>query len=472
MLGGSAEVRAFEPRFWPRVRLLMDAAVLIMAAAAAVLGATELNLSWKSRLVGAVYPLLVLVVLHVRGSHPNDRISAGVVEALAQILGVISLCAMLVIAIESILGVSHPVGLALRLWVFSIVYLGIARALLRSVRMQLLRDGKLATPTLVVGAGVIGEHLTRRLLENPLYGLLPVGLLDSDPLPRAESDDPAPVPLLDSSTLLLDAVTETGAQQVIVAFSSEPDAEFVEALEGCRRRGIEVALVPRMFELVNERSSLDFVGGVPLLSVRPTNPHGWQFAVKHTIDAAVAVLAVIVLSPLLAAIALAIRISSPGPVFFRQRRVGRDGHEFELLKFRTMTEPDPAASEFELLPGLAPGGVEGADRRTKLGRVLRSTSVDELPQLINVLRGDMSLVGPRPERPEFVELFAVEVDRYDGRHRVKSGITGCAQVRGLRGQTSISDRVEWDNFYIQNWSLSLDFKIMALTFAEVLRFRE
>jgi lipopolysaccharide/colanic/teichoic acid biosynthesis glycosyltransferase len=156
---------------------------------------------------------------------------------------------------------------------------------------------------------------------------------------------------------------------------------------------------------------------------------------------------------------------------FRQRRVGRDGHEFDLLKFRTMREPDPLGDGFELPEGVAPGGVEGEDRRTAVGRLLRDLSLDELPQLYNVLRGDMSLVGPRPERPEFVARFVRDVARYEDRHRVKSGITGWAQVHGLRGQTSISDRVEWDNYYIQNWSLRLDVRILALTVAEVLRFR-
>jgi len=172
----------------------------------------------------------------------------------------------------------------------------------------------------------------------------------------------------------------------------------------------------------------------------------------------------------MAVIAIAIRLSSPGPALFRQRRVGRDGHEFDLLKFRTMRPPQ-TTDEFAPRSGYAPGGVEGTDRRTRLGRFLRETSLDELPQLINVLRGDMSLVGPRPERPEFVKLFSTEVHRYEDRHRVKSGLTGWAQVNGLRGQTSIADRVEWDNYYIQNWSLRFDLRIIGLTIAEVLRLR-
>ena len=176
------------------------------------------------------------------------------------------------------------------------------------------------------------------------------------------------------------------------------------------------------------------------------------------------------MSPVLAVIAVAVKLTSSGPVLFHQQRVGRDGRTFDVLKFRTMIEA-PVPSSFQVGDGLAPGGVEGLDRRTPLGRVLRDLSLDELPQLYNVLRGDMSLVGPRPERPEYVVRFARDVARYEDRHRVKSGITGWAQVHGYRGQTSIADRVEWDNYYIQNWSIWLDLRIIFMTIAEVLRFR-
>jgi len=176
-----------------------------------------------------------------------------------------------------------------------------------------------------------------------------------------------------------------------------------------------------------------------------------------------------------------VRLSSKGPVVFRQRRVGRDGKVFGLYKFRSMrmkpgqTDPgDDEAGPIEYLVArnTAPGGVEGEDRRTAVGRVLRRTSLDELPQLVNVLRGEMSLIGPRPERPEFVELFGEGIVRYRDRHRVKSGITGWAQVHGLRGQTSIDERVEWDNYYIAHWSLGLDLKILMLTFIALFRAAE
>jgi lipopolysaccharide/colanic/teichoic acid biosynthesis glycosyltransferase len=198
---------------------------------------------------------------------------------------------------------------------------------------------------------------------------------------------------------------------------------------------------------------------------------GWQFAVKHSMDRGVALVALLVLVPLLLVIALAVRLSSPGRILFRQRRVGRDGQTFELLKFRSMRE-DRGPTEFELAEGVAPGGVEGIDRRTRVGRWLRASSLDELPQLLNVLRGDMSLIGPRPERPEFAERFATEIPGYADRHRVKSGITGWAQANGLRGQTPISDRVKYDNYYIDHWSIQLEFMTIVLTAVEVLRFRE
>ena len=231
-----------------------------------------------------------------------------------------------------------------------------------------------------------------------------------------------------------------------------------------------VSVVPRLYESVSEHGRLDRIGGLPLFSPHAIDPRGWQFTVKHAIDRAFALVALIVLSPVLMALALAIRLSSPGPAIFRQRRVGRDGRVFELLKFRTMLAGN--GERFTLRADVAPGGIEGADRRTRIGCWLRSSSVDELPQLVNVLRGEMSLIGPRPERPEFAEQFAREIQGYDDRHRVRSGITGWAQANGLRGQTSIADRVELDNHYINNWSPGLELRILALTLAEVARFRK
>ena len=268
---------------------------------------------------------------------------------------------------------------------------------------------------------------------------------------------------------------ETQAEHVILAFSSVPDRGLVPLVRQCEANRIEVSLVPRMFESLTKRLRYEKIGTLPLVGLRSVDPKGWQFAIKHTLDRLVAALGLILLLPILAATALAIKLDSRGPVLFRQRRIGRDGRAFDMLKFRSMESGSTEAdididdSPFELPAGLAPGGVEGEDRRTGLGRFLRRHSLDELPQLVNVLKGDMSLVGPRPERPEFAAMFAETLPRYDDRHRVKSGITGWAQVNGLRGRTSLADRVGWDNYYIQNWSLDLDAKILLLTLAAILR---
>jgi exopolysaccharide biosynthesis polyprenyl glycosylphosphotransferase len=265
------------------------------------------------------------------------------------------------------------------------------------------------------------------------------------------------------------AVGRTGARDVVVAARTEQEAAVAEAVERCRRLGLRASVASCHPESLRHIAAVHNLTGLRLPSF-PTARAPWRMTVKHAVDRVIALIALVLLGPLLLAIGLGVWLSSPGPAVFRQRRVGRDGREFEVLKFRTMFEDD-GGCEFAPGEGLAPGGVEGADRRTRFGRWLRSVSLDELPQLVNVLRGDMSLVGPRPERPEFVTRFAREVSHYQDRHRMKSGITGWAQVNGLRGQTSIAARVELDNHYIRNWSLWLDLRILALTVAEIMGLR-
>jgi lipopolysaccharide/colanic/teichoic acid biosynthesis glycosyltransferase len=190
---------------------------------------------------------------------------------------------------------------------------------------------------------------------------------------------------------------------------------------------------------------------------------------KHCFDSVLAVLALVLLSPLLIVLAVVVKMSSPGPVFFRQERIGLNGRPFLMLKFRSMKQ-GPVLLPFEPSPGVAPGGLEGDDRRTRLGRWLRASSVDELPQLINVVRGEMSLIGPRPERPRYVERFCEEVPCYCHRLRVRPGMTGLAQVRGFRGATSLPKRVDADNEYIESWSIWLDLKVLLLTVRTVIGF--
>jgi exopolysaccharide biosynthesis polyprenyl glycosylphosphotransferase len=462
-LAGLAE-RWSDPREWSRVRLGVDVVVLYLAVAAALV-AEPMKSGAAGHWLALVFPPLTVACLHLRRQAP-ESLRSSAVDTACETAGAVSLASMAALALGSVVGTEHPVDVALRLWLFAGVYLTLARIVLLSVRRHIAVAAP--TPTLIMGAGEVGEQLVKRLHEDSSYGLRPVGFLDADPKRHATGSTSTGVPVLGGADDLSTALKQTGARRVILAFSSEPDHLVVTKLRACEQQGVQVSVVPRLFESFGNRATIDHIGGVPLVSLVTVNPKGWQFACKHAFDRCFAAIALFALGPVLAAVALAVRLSSPGPILFRQRRVGRDGREFDVLKFRTMRAV-PSASVFELKHGCAPGGVEGDDRRTRIGTYLRELSLDELPQLLNVLRGDMSLVGPRPERPEYVARFESEVRRYDDRHRVKAGITGWAQVNGLRGQTSIDDRVEWDNYYIQNWSLALDVRIIAMTIGEILR---
>jgi exopolysaccharide biosynthesis polyprenyl glycosylphosphotransferase len=295
--------------------------------------------------------------------------------------------------------------------------------------------------------------------------LRPIGFLDKEP--RDDTSATSHLPVLGASWDFEQVVREYGVGQVIITFSTAPNDVLLRMVKRCEELGVGVSLVPRLFEKVTDRLTIDHIGGLPLLTSHPANPHGWQFVIKYAADRLLALLMLIVCAPLMLTAALATWISLGRPLLFRQLRVGLDGRTFEMLKFRSMRltwdVPGEAGEAATLPDDTAPGGIEGDDRRTRFGTILRKTSIDELPQLLNVLKGEMSMIGPRPERPEYVELFESRVYRYNDRLRVKSGITGWAQINGLRGKTSLSDRVEWDNYYIENWSLWLDLKIALRT---------
>jgi exopolysaccharide biosynthesis polyprenyl glycosylphosphotransferase len=452
---------------WRFLRPLMDATFL--------LGAMALALRWPREPVPMsegwpllLFPPLVMLLLHIRGMYER-RLRPTILDGVVPIAGSVSIAAMFVVVLQVYVGGSTTVSsVGAHLWAAAMIAVAGARVALLGVQRVARTRGLDGAATLIVGAGTVGMRLARRLEESPEYGLTPVGFLDADPLETSAEQSPG-IPVLGSPDELDWIAQLTGAEHVVIAFSSEPDDRLVDLVRRCEALGLEVSLVPRLFESLNHRATYEPLGGTPLMGLRSVHPKGWQFTVKHAFDRIGAALLILVFAPLMAAIALAVRLTSPGPVIFRQRRVGRDGTVFDLFKFRSMRLPDPASERFEPGADSAPGGVEGADRRTWIGRLLRRTSLDELPQFFNVLLGDMSLVGPRPERPEFVELFETDIRRYGDRHRVKSGVTGWAQVHGLRGQTSLSDRVEWDNYYIEHWTLGLDAKILALTLLEVLR---
>jgi exopolysaccharide biosynthesis polyprenyl glycosylphosphotransferase len=461
-----------EGRGWSLSCLALDATMLALAVAAALFGANAAGIVTSAGSGVWLFPALVMAMLAVRGMY-KPRIQLRALDDITRVISTTSISAMSIIAIGvfSAPSIGHP-SLIARVWLFSMLYVAGGRLLL-TLSLRRARTERVArTPTLIVGAGRVGAQVERRLRDCPELGLDPVGFIDAVPAP----DEKAPGrrgAVLGGPDDLAGVVERTGARHVVLAFLSSrgADARMVPIVRQCDELGLNVSLVPRLFESITVRAELEHIGGMPLFRLFHVNPKGWQFAIKHALDRVGAMLTLVVLAPLMIILALLVKVSSPGPVLLSQIRNGRDGREFGMLKFRSMrlhpATMSPDSSPLELLADVAPGGVEGYDRRTRIGALLRRTSLDELPQLFNVLRGEMSFVGPRPERPHYVKLFGTEVARYTDRHRVKSSITGWAQVNRLRGKTSISDRVEWDNYYIENWSFALDLKIIAMTVAAV-----
>jgi exopolysaccharide biosynthesis polyprenyl glycosylphosphotransferase len=316
--------------------------------------------------------------------------------------------------------------------------------------------GWLIESALIVGAGRVGVELARVLMEHPRYGLRPVGFVDD-----FGPGETLPIPLL-GGVRQLDSVLEAyEIRRVLIAFGATREPDMVPIIRACDRASIDIHVLPRFFELGHGVGrDVDVVWGFPLRRLRRAalRPRGCY--AKRTFDVVVAALLISLLLPLYAVAAVAVRLSGRGAILFRQKRVGSRGRVFEVLKFRTLPLNDDSDTRWS---------VTDDQRITAVGRILRRTCIDELPQLFNVLRGDMSIVGPRPERPFFVSRFTIEVPRYDDRHRMQVGLTGWAQIHGLRGDTSVAHRARFDNDYIENWSLWLDVVILARTAVEILR---
>ncbi len=332
----------------------------------------------------------------------------------------------------------------------------IAYTVVRTARSR----GKVRHRTLIVGAGPVGVRIASTLRDHGDYGLDPVGFIDSEP----PSDDPSllPAPVLGRYEQLGKVVRQHQIRDVIVAFGGVDEDALVDILRTCDRLDVEVFLVPRLFELHNANRYTDEIWGIPLVRVRRAVFRSPWWKVKRLFDVLISGLALVFLSPLLALCAVAVRYEGGPGIIFRQQRVGLDGRPFDVLKFRSLKPVNETESQTNW-------NIKHDDRLGPVGRFIRATSLDELPQLWNILRGDMSLVGPRPERPHFVQQFSTHIPRYTARHRVPAGLTGWSQAHGLRGDTSIEDRARFDNYYIENWSPWLDVKILLKTVGQVVR---
>lgn len=363
------------------------------------------------------------------------------------------------------------------------VFLTLGRAAVRLLLRRILRRGAGHTRVLLVGVSPMRGRLLRLIRDLPGLAFEPVGWvrLDGDPEPsdlaaddgqessvldaggrRRPAREIPEVPCLGGFGDLRRLVCEHAVDLVVLTVSFDQLPLVKQAAADLANLNVELQFVPDLLALHTSRMRTTEIAGIPFISVREEALSGVDRIVKRTFDLTASGLGLLLLLPVMGAIALAVKLSSPGPVFYRQARVGRDGREFDMIKFRSMRTDAEAAS--------GPVWTTEQDPRvTRLGRFLRRTSLDELPQLWNVVTGEMSLVGPRPERQVFVERFSRQMPRYFERHRVQSGLTGWAQVHGLRGNTSVAERTLYDLHYMENWSLALDIKILLMTLHHVIR---
>lgn len=350
-----------------------------------------------------------------------------------------------------------PRAMILYAWLLTILFIMLGRILFSVVRVQLQKRGIGRDRALIVGAGEMARVVLQRILWSPQLGYEVVGVVAAgvDEGELHLDDMVAGVQVLGGVNQLPDLIDSEDIDEVIIAIPEKGHREAVKIIAMCERGEVSIKVFPDIFQMVATQPTIDDLGGLPLLSVRDYAMRGYLLTIKRVFDFCAAAFILIFFSPLILLVAIAIRLESPGSVFFVQERMGLDGKPFKILKFRSMRNDSEKSG-----PGWT---VDDDPRQTRLGRLLRRLDIDEWPQLINVLLGEMSLVGPRPEQPYYVEQFRESVPRYMDRHRARAGMTGWAQVNGLRGDTSIAERTKFDLWYIENWSLLLDVKIVVRT---------
>jgi Undecaprenyl-phosphate glucose phosphotransferase len=328
------------------------------------------------------------------------------------------------------------------------------RVLIRFVLQQRRLRGINLQRILIVGAGNLGKEIAYKLRAHRELGFEVVGFVDDDPAKQKQSFVETPV--LGTVRDIEDVLAVHDVDHVYIALPLDAHRRMMKVLEVVGRHCVEVKLVPDVLQFATLKSSLEDLDGMPVINLSQVPLQGWSSLTKRSIDIALSGLGLLAMLPFLPIVAWLIWREDRGSIFYKQERMGLDGKSFMIWKFRSMR----VNAESTTGPVWA---IRGDDRRTSFGAFMRQWSIDELPQLWNVLKGEMSMIGPRPERPTFVHEFKHKIPDYMLRHRVKAGITGWAQVHGWRGNTSIRKRLQYDLYYIQNWSLLLDLKILWMT---------
>ncbi|MBA3842400.1 MAG: sugar transferase [Actinobacteria bacterium] len=462
-------------RGWLVRRLLAAADVVALCFA---FGATEFAFSDHLGLISSVGPgvesLIFLATLplwvlgaHIYGlyDHDNDRAFHSTVDELVSVFHLVTVCVWGFFAFSWLSGLTDPNQQKLAtFWLLAILSIAFARG---GARALARRTSPYIQNTVIVGAGTVGQLIGRKLFQHPEYGMRLLGFVDSQP--KDQRGDLEELLILGDPEELAQIVSDLHVDRVILAFSNERHNEALESIRVLRELSVQVDIVPRLYEAVGEQIVFHSIEGLPLLGLPQVGLSRASRLIKRGIDFAGSAAGLLLIAPLFAAIAVAVRIDSPGPVFFRQRRLGMGMREFTVLKFRTMkadTDESPHREYINRLMTEEIAPEQGAlyklarpGQVTRVGRFLRKTSLDEIPQLVNVLRGDMSLVGPRPCIPYETDHFK---PHHFERFRVPAGLTGLWQVTG-RAHTTFGDALDLDVAYARSWSLGLDLRLLART---------
>jgi Undecaprenyl-phosphate glucose phosphotransferase len=338
-------------------------------------------------------------------------------------------------------------------WLLNLLTIGMSRVVFREMLRVLRRLGYNQRHVLIIGAGKLGQKVVESIARHPELGLNVRGYLSRTNEKVGKELHGAPVV---GTYVDVKEIVASGIDVVFLCLPFDAEGQAQTILGYLATTMVEIKVVPALYEFITLRAEAEMFEGLPLITLQGSPLYGWNVAMKRGVDLAGAVAVLLLTSPMMLVIAVLVKLSSPGPILYRQIRMGLDGRIFQMLKFRTMRIGAESES--------GPIWTTAHDpRRTRFGAVLRQTSLDELPQFWNVIRGEMSIVGPRPERPEFIVQFREKFPQYLLRHKMKAGITGWAQVNGWRGNTSLEKRLEYDLYYIENWSIRFDVKIILQT---------
>ncbi len=447
--------------------LLLDAALIIAAFAAAYRVTFETNPgNGPTPALLDFLPMMLFTLASLNGVYffyrlYHQRRGESRIDEIYKLVPATSIGVIVAVAVTTLLyrDLEYPRLLLVYVWLFTLLFVGLGRLVHGGLRSLAYARGWGELRVLIVGAGEAGNLILEKIRASPRLGYRPVAFLDDERVGMKVLG----LPVVARPEDLGDVVRAMKIDEVIVALPDAPHQQILSIVSKCEDGSVSIKVFPDVFQIMASEVNIGDLSGLPLLAMRDVALRGWRLTLKRVVDVIISGIFLIFASPFLLLLALLVKVDSRGPALFTQVRMGLDAKPFPIFKFRSMkldAEKD------------GPGWTTQDDPRvTRIGRFLRKTSFDEFPQFINVFLGHMSLVGPRPEQPAFVEQFRELVPRYMERHREKAGITGWAQINGLRGDTSISERTKYDLYYIENWSLWFDFKILILTALKFFRDR-